>query len=573
MLDLSGTVIVNDGKNRENATPEKAFSGYASLREVKLPSTLAILGAETFKGAVITSVTLPSTLTTLETGAFMECTKLESIVVPANVAEIPASAFEGCTSLSGVVLPVNVKAIGDKAFMGCSALTAFGMPTGIETIGAEAFRNTGLTEVGFGTKAKTIGSMAFAGLQITRVTPLGATPPEMPQDAFDASVYETAVVVLAGVYETAYKNHPVWKLFKNYDITYGPVVDPDGYTRINCPEAGGLAEVLTGDIRSSVVKLRITGVMNREDFLELKNAIKLEMLDIAEVEIEASSSNPERFPAGELPKRCFQSNGTIKQVILPTTITSIGDESFQESSIEEVVIPENITNLGTYIFHYSTKLVRAEIKANIETTGRSMFSGCSALSEVVLPASLKSLGETIFYNCTSLKSVELPEGLERICADAFYGSGIENITLPESVTAIDETAFAGSSLKVITCLSAVAPEAHLNAFDDRIFNETKLRFHMDSYDSYMDHVVWSQFVNWEYIEGAVDSNLADGARFVVTEAGIVMNAEAADVKVYNMQGAVVASYRNVAEGELVALANAGIYIVVVDGVSYKVFVR
>ena len=573
-LDLSGAQITDDGTGRANATPEKAFSGYASLTKVVLPQGLEFIGAESFKGALIASVTIPASVTEIGSAAFMDCKNLASFLLPSGVTSVPASAFENCGSLSSAVLHLGVKNIGDKAFKNCTSITAFGLPTGIETIGEEAFAGTKIAEVGFGEVVKSVGSKAYAGVPVTKVTSLNPVPPVMSEDSFDASVYENATLVISDFFEEAYKADAVWALFKNVELKHGTVVDPDGFTRIYNAEGGSLSEVLTGEIKTSCTKLRILGNLSREDFVEIKNLQKLQELDITEATIVASLKDAEKYPANEFPKMAFQSATNIKRVYLPASIESIGDSAFEESGLTEILIPGSVKSVGVYLFAHCASLKKVTIEDGLEATNTYMFLGCSALTEVNLPSTLKTLGSSTFTTCTALKSVALPAGLETIGNDAFARSGIENITLPESVTSVGEESFAGSALNLIVCEPAVAPDAALNAFDDRIFAQAMLKFHKASVDSYLDNVVWSQFVNYQYIEGGVsDAEIVVAPVSVCNGSSIVMNADADRVAVYSTQGTLVAEYGNVVAGTELAIEHSGIYMIVVDGKVCKVVIR
>ena len=573
-LDLGGAQITDDGAGRENATPEKAFSGYASLTKVELPQGLVALGAESFKGALIASVTIPASVTEIGSAAFMDCKNLASFLLPSGVTSVPASVFENCGSLSSAVLHLGVKNIGDKAFKNCTSITAFGLPTGIETIGEEAFAGTKIAEVGFGEVVKSVGSKAYAGVPVTKVTSLNPVPPVVSEDTFDASVYENATLVISDFFEEAYKADAVWALFKNVELKHGTVVDPDGFTRIYNAEGGSLSEVLTGEIKTSCTKLRILGNLSREDFVEIKNLQKLQELDITEATIVASLKDAEKYPANEFPKMAFQSATNIKRVYLPASIESIGDSAFEESGLTEILIPGSVKSVGVYLFAHCASLKKVTIEDGLEATNTYMFLGCSALTEVNLPSTLKTLGSSTFTTCTALKSVSLPVGLETIGTDAFARSGIENITLPESVTYIGKEAFVESTLSLIVCEPNVAPEVDLSAFDDRIFAEAMLKFHKASVDSYLDNVVWSQFVNYQYIEGGVsDAEIVVAPVSVCNGSSIVMNADADRVAVYSTQGTLVAEYGNVVAGTELAIEHSGIYMIVVDGKVCKVIIR
>ena len=62
-------------------------------------------------------------VTTIESGAFSDCTSLTSITIPNSVTSIKRYAFSGCTNLKSVSIPSSVTSIGENAFSGCSSLS------------------------------------------------------------------------------------------------------------------------------------------------------------------------------------------------------------------------------------------------------------------------------------------------------------------------------------------------------------------------------------------------------------------------------------------------------------------
>ena len=86
---------------------------------------------------------------------------LESIGNPNDPYD--PGAFAYCENLTTVTLPSSVTTIGDGAFRGCTKLGTVLLPAGLESIGLEAFTSSGLTEIDLGncTKLTTIGNAAF----------------------------------------------------------------------------------------------------------------------------------------------------------------------------------------------------------------------------------------------------------------------------------------------------------------------------------------------------------------------------------------------------------------------------
>jgi surface protein len=54
---------------------------------------------------------------------FYNCYSLTSITIPSSVTSLGGSAFYGCTRLVSVTIPASVTSIGDSAFKNCASLT------------------------------------------------------------------------------------------------------------------------------------------------------------------------------------------------------------------------------------------------------------------------------------------------------------------------------------------------------------------------------------------------------------------------------------------------------------------
>ena len=88
---------------------------------------------------------------------------ITSIDIPTGVTSIGVYAFYYCTSLSGITIPNSVTSIGDGAFEGCFSLTSITIPNSVTSIDSYAFAScTGLTSVIVeATTPPTLGSWAF----------------------------------------------------------------------------------------------------------------------------------------------------------------------------------------------------------------------------------------------------------------------------------------------------------------------------------------------------------------------------------------------------------------------------
>ena len=75
-----------------------------------------------FAPAEFTEYTIPDSVTSIGSYAFVKCTSLKSITIPSSITSIERSAFYGCASLTSVTIPQGVTKIGHRAFCDCTAL-------------------------------------------------------------------------------------------------------------------------------------------------------------------------------------------------------------------------------------------------------------------------------------------------------------------------------------------------------------------------------------------------------------------------------------------------------------------
>ena len=97
--------------------------------------------------------------------AFRSCYYLTSIDIPSGVTTIGDLAFNNCYSLTSVTIGNGVTTIGDYAFAGCFSLTSIDIPDSVTSIESTAFNGcSGLTEITVNaTTPPTLGSNVFDG--------------------------------------------------------------------------------------------------------------------------------------------------------------------------------------------------------------------------------------------------------------------------------------------------------------------------------------------------------------------------------------------------------------------------
>lgn len=142
--------------------------------------------------------------------------------------------------------------------------------------------------------------------------------------------------------------------------------------------------------------------------------------------------------------------GNVKKIILPETITVIGDNSFAKAEkLKEITIPESVTAIGGEAFA-DTSLTKITIPSTIKYLGRAAFWKCEKLKKVTFEEGLESIGKWAFQE-SGLKQAVLPEGLITIKQAAFSKClSLKNVTIPASVAKIGSGVFSGcDSLKKV----------------------------------------------------------------------------------------------------------------------------
>ena len=142
-----------------------------NLTSIEIPSFVTSIGTEAFKGcSSLESVTIPDSMTSIGQDAFSDCPASivwgdnptittigsyafrgyngTSITIPDSVTSIGKSAFYYCTSLTSVTIPNSVTSIGDYAFQNCTSFTSVTIPDSVTSIGNGAFSGcTSLTSI------------------------------------------------------------------------------------------------------------------------------------------------------------------------------------------------------------------------------------------------------------------------------------------------------------------------------------------------------------------------------------------------------------------------------------------
>ena len=112
-------------------------------------------------------------------------------------------------------------------------------------------------------------------------------------------------------------------------------------------------------------------------------------------------------------------NGEITVDGSKYSVVSLGDNAFNNRDIESIVLPETITTIGNWVFTECYSLKKITIPDSVTSIGSGLCSLCYNLEEVILSNNLNNISSLSFNKCEALESIEIPQNVNKINSHAF----------------------------------------------------------------------------------------------------------------------------------------------------------
>ncbi len=473
----------------------------SEIKDLIIPEGVVSVRSYAFAGVgAITSVTLPTTLSSIGENAFIQCTGLnkvtfhcknvgnwfgwgwwsedwdgawfnpiKEVIIGEEVENVTNGVFQIYKILSSI--SINSSTIG-AWFNNLTSLKTAIIGDNVTSISESAFANcSGLTSLIIGKNVKTIGNSAFSGCSA------------LPQ-----------VVLPNGL--TSVGN----STFANCNAL-NSVQLPNGITTIGCSAFSGcksLESILLPNSLTSIGSLAFSDCTSLSSIMLPVGIKTVESGTFSGCSALASIQYPNALTS--IGSAAFQGNA-FTSISIPNTVTSIGDNAYKNcKSLASVTIPSSVTTIGSGVFSGCTALTTANVDCqtigtwfsgltslktvtigenatsigesafancsglasltigkNVTAIGNSAFANCSSLEPVSLPSGLTTLGSSAFSGCSALTAIEIPSGVRTIGANTFKGcSKLASIQMPKEITSIGGSAFYGcGALKAITLPSSL----------------------------------------------------------------------------------------------------------------------
>lgn len=480
------------------------------LAVLKFPASLQTIGESAFyQNQSLTSVEFAADGADLTLGdyAFQECEKIESIIIPENVVGIGEGVFLDCKKLASVTVDENNQyfvtddgVLFDKGytrllFYPAGKTGVFETPEQMTSIGAGVFKeNEGLTGIKIGKNVTFIGKEAFKDCENFETVEFEEGGTE--ELVLEEGAFRWCDALKPFTLPNRVKALPAYFVCGNDSLTN--FVIPDSVESI------GESAFLGVPLENVIIPASVTFI-DKGAFASSPSNVTTPMTVVFEegdkpLEVAGPVKSldfgvfffNERLTSVKLPKRLiniademFSSCKNLKEITIPSGVTSVGLDPFRNSGIESVVFesstdPERtvtfadgyyeesgsdwnptVINHGTFGDLVSLKNVT--LPKGTTRIADYMFCGCTSLEQITIPNTITNgtdgyyaVGRAAFKNCTALKTVDFETGgtgqitiggngygklnpnyttiMQLANVGAFYGCGaLETINFPENL--------------------------------------------------------------------------------------------------------------------------------------------
>ena len=331
-----GTETFSDCPNLEKFNVDAENENYMSEDGILFSKDKATLVKFPAKKETIENYEIPSSVRTLETGAFDSC-NLISVMIPDTVLEVKSSIFENSQKLENVTLPKDMSNIPSSIFMRCTNLKSIEIPE----------------------KVSSIGMYAFYGCENLETIEIPNTVTKIERDAFENCSKLKNVNIPNGITEIDLYTFKGCISLENIEM-------PIGVTKIRTSAFSGCESLKSIKIPESVTYIGesvFTGCTSLKE-IEMANVIEMEKYIFRN----CTSLENVILSKGltEIPTEAFENCTNLENINIPSSVITIDWEAFAGcTNLKNITIPENVITIGEYAIPSKTIMhVKADTKGH-----------------------------------------------------------------------------------------------------------------------------------------------------------------------------------------------------------------
>ncbi|MBQ8293385.1 MAG: leucine-rich repeat protein [Bacilli bacterium] len=412
--------------------PNYVFEDYSGLISVSIPDTVSTIGEYAFSSCdnlKELKISEDSKLVSFKEGAFMS-TSLEKVYIPKMVIELPLSAFYECVYLSEYDVSEDNEVYKDIdgalytkdgktliSYPPQSKTEIVQLPEGLEKIDMLCFAlNSSIKKITIPNTVKEIEYGAFGlctALEEVSFEGVSQVTEIKEQTFYYCEKLETITIPssVTKIGEYAFgecinlKNVYFAENSQLTTIGYGAFEECKSIENINLPV---LVEEIGEGVFYGCESLKNINIVANNVNYSSENGVLYNNDGTTLILYPAGkSSSTYCIPEGVkvIGEGSFMGSETLKEIIIPSSVTDINRSSFSRcENLEKVQFlnESELTTIGDYAFSYCKNLIEINIPNSVETIGEEVFYNCKGLTSIRIPESLVNIGYGIFMNCDSL---------------------------------------------------------------------------------------------------------------------------------------------------------------------------
>ena len=400
-----------------------AFYDCVGIKSITIPNCVTSIGSHSFASCSgLSSVTIGNNLTTIGISAFNHCLSLTSVIYNAeNCEDFPKETFKDC-NLTSLVIGENVKRIPSYLAYDQKKLTSITIPKSVNYIGEFAFSGcSGLASVIIGENVADIPSGAFANC--SSLTSVIFNAENCADFSFTESPFKsgnlTTLIIGEGV-----KHIPSYLAYNQKNIT--DITIPNSVTSIGSSAFFGCSGLKGVNISDIAAWCGISFSNEESNPFYISKHLYVNGSEIHDLLIPKSVSSIGDF--------AFYGCSSLKSIYIQGSVASVGTHAFYgcngltKVNISDVAawcnisfasLNDNPISYTQHLFVNDVEIKDLIIPSTVTSIGDNVFARCSELKSVTMPNSVVSIGKDAFYFCENLASVSIPHSVVSIGAQAF----------------------------------------------------------------------------------------------------------------------------------------------------------